>query len=141
MNYLDRQKIQKGEIGPDVSLTELMALVAVDFAIDFREKVKTFELTDDSGIEPVGINQDANQYKQGILRICNQVLTSSGPGGLVNTFVRCFVTILGRTNYTYAQVGAATQTQWEGFMNDNILEIFEHIAGVTKEGKAEYDNI
>ena len=137
MNYLDRQKIQKGEIGPDVSLTELMALVAVDFAIDFREKVKTFELTENE----VNINQNANQYKQGILRICNQVLTSSGPGGLVNTFVRCFVTILGRTNYTYAQVEAATQTQWEGFMNNNILEIFEHLAGVTKEGKAEYDNI
>jgi len=137
MNYLDRQKIQKGEIGPDVSLTELMALVAVDFAIDFREKVKTFELTENE----VSINQNANQYKQGILRICNQVLTSSGPGGLVNTFVRCFVTILGRTNYTYAQVEAATQTQWEGFMNNNILEIFEHLAGVTKEGKAEYDNI
>ena len=72
-------------------------------------------------------------------------------GGLLNSFVRVFVGILGRSAFTYAQLEGATQVQWENFLKsgspavsntyDGILRIFENIAGTTIEGKAEYDNL
>jgi len=145
MNYTERKQIQEGKTGPDIPLSKLMVLVAVDFAINFRENVKTIPdpVVDDSDPENPIVTQsysDASQYKGQVMRMCNQILNAEH-GGLLNSFTRVFVTILGRTNYTYAQIEAANQSQWEGFLNNKILEIVEHLAGVSKEGKTEYDDL
>ena len=153
LTYVEQQNVLNGVIQvPDIPLSNLMALVAVDFAIEFRETVKQFETVDNTDPQnPIAINTAANQYKNTILGICGQVLNfeRNHSGGLLNSFVRVFVGILGRSAFTYAQLEGATQVQWENFVKTGnpgsatgyagILEIFEHIAGTTIEGKAEYE--
>lgn len=141
LTYTQRKQIQEGEVGPDIPLSKLMVLVATDFAINFRESVKSFGTVDNTDPDnPVAINSDASQYKSRLMNLCNQILNADR-GGLLNSFTRVFVTILGRTNYTYTQISGASQSQWESFLNDKILEIAEHMAGVSKEGKTEYDQL
>lgn len=152
LTYTQRQQVQQGGVKPELGLNNLIALIAVDFALEFREQVKQFDMVDNSVPEnPVAINTNANQYKSQVLGLCNRVLSLSQNKELLASLVRCFVTLLGRSQYTYSQLESATQQQWENFIKtgnpasstgyDGILKIFEHIAGTTKEGKAEYDNL
>ena len=149
LTYLERKQIQEGN-RPDIGLVKLIALIALDFAVDFRENCKQFETVDNTDPEnPVAINTDANRYKQQMLNLCGRVINSDS--SLVNSALKLFITILGRTNYTYSQISEASETQWVNFIKtgnpanatgyDGIKLIFEHIAGTSNEGKTEYDNL
>ena len=143
LTYIERQQVQDGEVHPaTLSLTNLISLIAVDFAIDFRTNYKTF----DGSSFP-----DAQIYLDTMLGLCRQVLNYDRERnqGILNSFIRDFITILGRTAYTYSQLQTATDQQWENFIKTGnpasstgyagVLLLFETVAGVTKAAKTEYD--
>ena len=148
LTYTQRHEIQQSK---NSDLVRLLGLIALDFAIEFREKAKQFSTVDKSDPEnPVSVNTDANQYKSQMLNLCNQVINNRD-GKLLNNAMKVFITITGRSDYTYQQVEGASLEQWQNFIksgnpakSDNyegIRLLFEHLAGVSKEGKSEYDSL
>ena len=158
LTYLEQQNILNGTIKlPDISISDLMALIAVDYALYFRENVKTIpeDVIDDSIPEsPVVVTSysNARQYKSQMLGVCNRVLCASGQqlGGLLSSFTRVFVGLVGQSPVTYEMLEQFGQAEWESIKDgipnvpgsyNGIKKLFENIAGTTIEGKAEYDNI
>jgi hypothetical protein len=143
LTYTERLNVQNGSVKPpDMSLATLIGLIAKDYAIEFREAYKEF----DSATYPL-----AEQYKSKLFNLCSQVLNyeKNRDAGLLNSFMTDFITLLGRTAYTYAQLTTATQSQWENFVKTGnpasavgyagIRLLFEAISNTTKEAKAEYE--
>ena len=142
LTYTQQKEIQDGEIKPDIPLIILMGLVLNDFMVTFRNDVKIIPVLDEAD-PPVSINHDAVQYRSQMLNLITRVSNSDAVefGRMVLKFNRIFIAIIGQTNTTYAQIKEAEQSVWESFLNNKIQEIFEQVAGTTKEGKAEYDGI
>ena len=52
---------------------------------------------------------------------------------------RVLVTIIGEANFTFEQVQSATDSQWEGFVANNILKTMEIVADIRKNEKRQKD--
>jgi hypothetical protein len=113
---------------PETDLLSLLLQTGVNTAMTFIDNEKTI-------IE----NDPAQSYQDKLRGVSFRMLT--GDENLLFQLRRIFVAILGRTNVTWAQVGNATQAQWETFATDECLNAFEYIARTTLEEKFEYDNL
>lgn len=149
LTYTQRKQIDAIKL--DMPLSHLLALIALDFAVDFRENVKQFETVDNKDPDnPKSMNSQASNYKSQMLNLCNRMINQSD-GKLIENIKRIFITLTGRSTYTFDQVTGANLVQFTNFIKtgnpanakgyEGIKLIFEHLAGTTKEGKTEYDSL
>ena len=131
LTALEQLKLVNGLDGATPDATDLRTLVkasAYIYASSFYDNYKEF----DSEVET-----EASSYINKIFSICRQVFRGSADLELF----RIVVTIIGKQSLTLAQIKAATDSQWEDFVSDNILEAFEKLADVKKNEKTAYDAI
>lgn len=142
LTYKQQKEIHDEAIGPDIKLIVLMGLVLNHFMVTFRKDIKVFPLSDESD-PPEAINSNANQYRSQMLGLVTRISNADVVefGRMILKFNRIFVAIIGQSGTTYAQVEKAEQSIWESLLNDKIEQIFEQVAGISKEGKSEYDGI
>jgi hypothetical protein len=130
LTITEQLAIIKGVVSPSANtITELVEQVAVFQAKEFKDNQKIF----DGGTYP-----DAQKYLDKITTAVSRAFLSGSQS--IESMVKLVIAIYGQTG-NYATVESATDTQWESFISNNILEVFEDLTGVTAAEKAEYDGI
>lgn len=129
LTSLEQLELVNGTDGARPEATDLRTLVkasAYIFASDFYDSYKDFDLD---------IETDASAYVNKVFSICRQVFKGNADLELF----RIVITIIGKQNFTLAQIKSATDEQWETFVSDNIGEAFEKLADVRRPEKTAYD--
>lgn len=126
LNAIEQLKIIGGNPSPDeADLLSLVLQSAVIYGVGFETNIK-----DTTG------NELASAYVskfRGVVRKCfDQNLNTA------ESLRRLIIVILGGTSVTYAQVSAASDSAWIGFISANIDESMEFLGGVTAQEKAAY---
>jgi len=127
LSAIEQLRIIAGEAKPDQ--TDLLSLVLQTGSIvgyDFTLNQKT---TADETPEDF--------YRERFLLIAARAVNNDERA--IAALRRLIIVILGNTSVTFNQVVGATDSQWEGFVFNNMDEAMEALAGVTPDQKAAYD--
>ena len=132
LTALEQLKIVNGEEGASPDTTDLRTLVKATAFIKAAEFQQTYKDVD-SETQPL-----AASYLNKLFALNRQIIRGNSDESLF----RVIVTIIGAVpGVTLAIVQAATDTQWEVFVADNIMRAMEIVADVRKDEKTEYDGI
>ena len=118
------------------SLNEVVNQTAIQKSIEFLEGYKTFA-TDDGGTPPVSINVGAQAYVTKMQRVAQALYRNEVR--VVTKLTEMIVAVIGKSAFDFATVSAATEAQWLAFLYNNMDEVLEYAAGITKDEKSEYD--
>lgn len=118
------------------SLTEVVNQTAIQKSIEFIDGYKVFA-TDDGATPPVSINLGAQAYIQKMLRVAQALYRNEVR--VVTKLTEMMVAVIGKSAIDYVQVQGASEAQWLTFLDNNMIEVLEFAAGVTKAEQAEYD--
>ena len=132
LTALEQQRLISGELRPQqADLRSLVLQTAFMEGLDFKRNYKEFDGS---------ANAEAQSYLNKMFAVIN-----SGIRGNSNTqdgSFRIMVSIIGAVpGVTIPIIEAATDSQWETFVEDNILEALEVVADIRKDEKAAYDAI
>lgn len=114
---------------PSYDLTTYVEQVAINAATDFLGNAKTVDPT---------VNPLADRYVQRLQNLCREIQLS--PGRYTTQLAKVLIGIYADTG-DYATVQAATETQWITFIENNIVQAAESVAGVLKQEKDDYTSI
>lgn len=123
-------------------LIDLTHASGVNFARDFNVSYKQFptsEEVDDGqgGTITNPINTEANAYLNKMLGASAKMITSDSKG--LTSLMVVMASLIAKVNIVTAPViEDATEAQWEGFINDHIIEALELFASVRIDEKADY---
>lgn len=116
-------KGQDGFVFPgDFSLEETVQQAGIAFTTDFLQTYKA--------------GSESTQYYQKIAALANVAFRRQGQA--TRRFTEVMVGQIARQPFDYATVKGATLTQWENFISDNMDEVIEIVAGVSRAEKDEY---
>lgn len=142
LNLSEQLELNAGTLKPnDVSdgILELTHMAGLNAARDFNPNHKVFDTVDNTDpLNPIPINQDANQYLNKMLSAtARMVITDSDGLRSLRSVMTSLIASEGVV--TPSVIANATEAQWYGFINDNIMTALELFAGVKVQEKAEYD--
>lgn len=133
LNYIEQQSLLDGTEGPEAfTLDQLMNLAAMNFALAWR---RNYTIVD------AAVLPEAAQYVARMLRLCNKLTEQGSRQPAVASLVQVMVSTIATSSVTMAQVQGASDNQWGGFVDSNMLASFEAVAGVRQEEKTQYDAI
>lgn len=129
----EQAKIMNGEIKPSGagSLQNLVHQTAVSLAINFYETAK-----DTSAVADATEKQRAESYKNKFYQVAQRVLKNDE--STIKALTRIIVAILATKSFTYSQVSAAQDADWDTFVSNNCDEAIEFLWDIRKEEKTAY---
>ena len=130
LNFTEQLAILQNDVSPTSdTLRELVQQIAIAEARNFRDTYKNF---DEEG------NPLALAY---VNKITKAVAQSYGLStGAIESITAILIAIYS-INGDYATVQAATDVQWAGFLQTNMMEAFEEFTRVTRAEKDAYTNV
>lgn len=130
MTATEQLQLMDGTVAPpECDLLTLVHQTAFIYAKSFYDNYKEF----DGATYP-----DAQEYLNKMFNVTNSVLGNNAT--TIARLNRMVVVIIGSVA-TLAQVTAATQSEWETFVLDQMDEALEYIISVKRDEKAEYISI
>ena len=129
LSAIEQLRIIAGEASPNgADLLSLVLQTGVIVGQDFSMNQKS---------TAVDTLEDA--YRVRFLSVSGRVFNNNER--VVAGLRRLIIVILGGTNVTFNQVENATDSQWEGFVFNNMDEAIEYLAGITPDQKTAYENL
>lgn len=126
LSAIEQLRIIAGEASPNgADLLSLVLQTGVIVGQDFSMNQKS---------TVVDTLEDA--YRVRFLSVSGRVFNNNER--VVAGLRRLIIVILGGTNVTFNQVENATDSQWEGFVFNNMDEAIEYLGGITPDQKAAY---
>lgn len=120
-----------GGIGPDVNpLSELIYQSAIGQIITISANAKDVE----QAANPLAFNYLRKISGVGY-KVLNKDITT------LDTLRKVFVSLVGDSAFTFAQVQGADEADFITFINDNIEKMFEITGGVYTIEKTDYDSL
>ena len=115
-------------------LKTLSETVSLSKAIEFMASVKAV----DQNTNALGAS-----YKNKVVGVCREVIRAKATNNsnIINGISWILASLIGDSQYTYTQVSGASESAKETFTGDNMLKVFELLANVLPEEKADYDSI
>ena len=129
LTALEQLELVKGSVRPDA--TDLRTLVKATAFIKASAFYDDYKVFDESG------EAAATSYLSKMFNLSRSIIRGNSDESLF----RVLVTIIGEANFTFEQVQAATDSQWEDFVSNNILKTMEIVADIRKNEKTAYDAI
>ena len=127
----EQLRLINGEVKPpETDLLTLTHQTAFIYAKSFYDNYKEFE---------GGANPLAQEYLNKMFGISDSVLHNYSD--TIERVNRMVVVIIGTVAADIATVEAATQSQWEGFVLDQMDEALEYVSSVKRNEKAEYTSL
>jgi len=124
----EQLKLINGEVKPpETDLLELTHQTAVIYAKSFYDTYKEF----DGATYPL-----AQEYLNKMFGVSNGLLHNYAD--VIDRVNRMVIVIIGDVAPSLAVVENANQTQWEGFVLDQMDEALEYVSGVKRNEKEEY---
>ena len=124
----------KNDIGPGVILVDLVHQIAMGEGVEFHINYKVFPIVDEVD-EP--INTEAQLYLTKVLGVISSVYSINNQ--TVNSLTKLVVSLIGNSSHDWAAVQAASDTQWETFITENMLRTFELLGRVLKSEQTAYN--
>lgn len=124
-------RIQSGDLKPTAVTDELIETAhasSINFARDFQVGYKDFVAED----KPL-----ATKYLDKMLSATSKAITSDSAAKVAVMVV--MASLIADKDYTVAEIQGASESQWEGFVDDNMQTAVELFAKVRQDEKAEYD--
>ena len=129
LSAIEQLRIIAGEASPNgADLLSLVLQTGVIVGQDFSMNQKS---------TVVDTLEDA--YRVRFLSVSGRVFNNNER--VVAGLRRLIIVILGGTNVTFNQVENATDSQWEGFVFNNMDEAIEYLGGITPDQKTAYENL
>ena len=119
---------------PTVDFNDLINQIAVGQAIDFMDNHKIFDVLDGND-PPESINAKAAAYKDKLITVSGKAIRTE----IGSSLDKIIVSIMGASSVTTAQLMAASDDQWETFIENEIFRAFEIVAIVRRQEKIDYD--
>jgi len=119
----------------DKTLMEYAHASGLNYARDFNPSHKNFAPLGDT---PTQAEKDANTYLDKMLSATAKMIISDSKSlaalnGIMASLISEVVSV------TSNSIISATTSQWEGFINNNILEAIELLAGIRVQERIEYN--
>ena len=131
----EQLKLMSGELStPDADLQSLVLQIGAIKAHEFYSSYMLFP-TVDVNDEP--INELASSYLSKMLSTCDSIIT--GKGNII-ALTRAMVVLIGGA-VTLAQIEAATQAQWETFLDSKMIEAIELFSRVRQGERTAYNSL
>jgi len=129
LSIIEEIQIINGSYGPKAAtLPEIVEQAVTGEIDDFYSTVKQI----DESYYPLGAT-----YKTRMLGFIGGVVSNTNQYTI--KLIRLIVSNLAQSTATIAQVNDATDAQWVGFVESEMLHSLEILAGVLPEEKAEYE--
>tara|TARA_R110000772_G_scaffold215390_1_gene325828 strand:+ start:179 stop:619 length:441 start_codon:yes stop_codon:yes gene_type:complete len=139
----EQLQLMSGAVAPpNTDLISLVYQTAYMFVKTFDDNYKEEALEIDYVTDPANpapVLPLANTYINKLFGVVSRI--SKDDKVLIVRLTRMIVVIIGASGADLATLQAASQTQWESFIDSNIDEAIEYIARVKRDERVEYQAI
>lgn len=131
LTIIEQLELVRGEVKPP------SANITIDALVHQSAYSKSKALYDNPK-DTTG-NAEATAYLTKLYSVANRVISNDRE--VIKALTRMVITIIGNSEFTYAQVSSANDNDWASFILDQTDEAMEYVANIKKSEKEAYNEI